>query len=86
MTIYVNSWFRIHNYPARMHEGKAISFVCCRLSAQKSPDFDILASDKSVSTTKQSKAVKNFTLNHIARLTGTTNHVFSVGHAYQPHL
>ena len=58
--------------------GKAIGFVFCPLSAQKS--------EQSVSTTKQPKNLIVLASNHIARLTGTTNHAFSVGHTYQPHL
>ena len=61
--------------------GKAIGFVC-RLSAQKSPDLDISASEQSVSTMKQLKAAKNLASNLTARL----QIVCCVGHAYQPHL
>ena len=58
--------------------GRAIGFVC-HLSTQKSPNLDILESEQSVSTTKQSKSVKNLLVsasNHTARLTSATNHAF----------
>ena len=66
-----------------------LSVICRRLSAQKSSDLVILASEQPVSTTKQSKTGKNllvFASNRIARLISATNRVFYVGHAYQPHL
>ena len=49
------------------------------LSAQKSPDLDISASEQSVSTTKHSKSAKNlhvFASNRTARLTRATNRAF----------
>ena len=46
-------------YPACMREDKAIGSACCCLLAQKLLDFDISAFEQCVSTTKQSKTVKN---------------------------
>ena len=48
-----------------MHEGKAIGFVCRRLSAQKSPDLDILAVCKHNQTVEISEKLA---LNCITRL------------------
>ena len=57
-----------------------LSVIICHLSAQKSPDFDILTSKQSVSTVENSK--KNlpvFASNRNTRLTGTTNRASPAG-------
>ena len=68
--------------------GKVIGFVC-RLLAQKSSDLDITTKEHPCKCNQTVNNGKNFTCVRFeshSKLTGTTNRVFSVGHAYQPHL
>ena len=59
--------------------GKAIGFVCC-LSARKSPDLEMLASERHVNTMNWSKLAKNwlqYALIPLASPMSVTNSVFS---------
>ena len=79
--------------PRTCTRGKAIGFVChlsvCLSSPQKSPDLEIQASERPVSTTNLSKWAKNwlqYASNPLAQPTSVANSVFMlaapIGHTY----